>query len=292
MKKTNEHDNSAGSHHRARLLTGVPVTERRLQLAGVSTAVLEGGDGPPIVLLHEQGEFAARWMRLIPDLITSHHVVAPDLPGHGSSEVMEGRLDADRVLSWLDELVERTCPSPPVLVGHMLGGAIAARYAVDHGDRLASLVLIDTFGLHWFRPTPKLALALIRYIGRPSEGTFDRLYQHCAVDLEGMRDEMGERWDPFRAYVVDRARTPALKAALPALMRAFAVRAIPRKALAQIAVPTTLIWGRHDTATKLRVAEAASARYRWPLHVIDDTADDPVLEKPDATLTALRAAIA
>ena len=89
---------------RARLLTGLPVTERRLQLAGVSTAVLEGGDGPPVVLLHEQGEFAARWMRLIPDLVTTHRVIAPDLPGHGSSEVMEGRLDAEHVMSWLDEV--------------------------------------------------------------------------------------------------------------------------------------------------------------------------------------------
>ena len=47
----------AGEDARARLLSGLPVTERRLQLAGVSTAVLEGGDGPPMVLL--AGEFAA-----------------------------------------------------------------------------------------------------------------------------------------------------------------------------------------------------------------------------------------
>jgi hypothetical protein len=32
---------------REQLLEGIPVTERRLELAGVSTAVLEGGDGPP-----------------------------------------------------------------------------------------------------------------------------------------------------------------------------------------------------------------------------------------------------
>lgn len=51
---------SGGSNCRERLLAGIPATERRLQLAGVSTAVLEGGDGPPVVLLHEQGEFAAR----------------------------------------------------------------------------------------------------------------------------------------------------------------------------------------------------------------------------------------
>ncbi len=40
---------------RDRLLEGLPVTERRLDMAGVSTSLLEGGEGPPIVLLHGQG---------------------------------------------------------------------------------------------------------------------------------------------------------------------------------------------------------------------------------------------
>src|SRR5205809_1972776 len=104
MTKTSNHDNSTSNEVRARLLTGLPVTERRLELAGVSTAVLEGGDGPPIVLLHEQGEFAARWLRVIPDLATTNSVVAPDLPGHGASEVIDGPLDPDHVLAWLAEL--------------------------------------------------------------------------------------------------------------------------------------------------------------------------------------------
>ena len=63
----------------------MPVTERRLEFAGISTAVLEGGDGPPVVLLHGPGEYAAKWMRVIPDLVTTHRVVAPDLPGHGTT---------------------------------------------------------------------------------------------------------------------------------------------------------------------------------------------------------------
>jgi len=40
---------------RERLLKDLPLTERWLDLAGVSTSLLEGGDGPPIVLLHGQG---------------------------------------------------------------------------------------------------------------------------------------------------------------------------------------------------------------------------------------------
>src|SRR5688572_21789675 len=125
----------AGAAVRNRLLSGMPLTERRLELAGVSTAVLEGGNGPPVVLLHGAGEFAAVWMRVVPGLVRTHRVVVPDLPGHGSSGVAGDRTDAERVAAWLAELIERTCVSPPALVGHGLGGAVAARFAVDQGDR-------------------------------------------------------------------------------------------------------------------------------------------------------------
>ena len=58
------------------------------------------------------------------------------------------------MLGWLGELIEHTCPSPPALVGHGLGGAIAARFAIAHPDRLSGLVLVDAFGLSPFEPAP------------------------------------------------------------------------------------------------------------------------------------------
>lgn len=276
---------------RARLLAGLPVRERRLRLAGVSTAVLEGGGGPPVVLLHGPGEFAARWMRVIPDLVKTHRVVAPDLPGHGSSKVNDGRLTTDGVLTWLGELIEATCPERPALVGHLLGGAIAARFASKHGDRLSRLVLVDSFGLAWFRPAPRFALALIRTLARPSERNYERFMRYCALDREGLRRRMGASWEALREYSLDRARAPGVKAAMRALMWRLGVPAIPAADLARIAVPTTLIWGRHDLATRLRVAESASARYGWRLRVIEDAADDPPMEQPGAFLEALRQAL-
>ncbi|NIR46488.1 MAG: alpha/beta hydrolase, partial [Gemmatimonadetes bacterium] len=68
------------------MLAGLPVAERRMRLAGIPSAVLEGGDGPPMVLLHGPGESAVNWRWVIPELVTTHRVVAPDLPAHGSSE--------------------------------------------------------------------------------------------------------------------------------------------------------------------------------------------------------------
>jgi pimeloyl-ACP methyl ester carboxylesterase len=78
-------------------------------------------------------------------------------------------------------------------------------------------------------------------------------------------------------------------AALQVLMEQLGMPAIPPAELSRIAVPTTLIWGRHDRATPLASAEAASARYGWPLHVIENANDDPPVEQPEALLRALRA---
>jgi pimeloyl-ACP methyl ester carboxylesterase/ubiquinone/menaquinone biosynthesis C-methylase UbiE len=281
----------AGEGARERLLAGLPVTERRLRLNGVSTAVLEGGDGPAVVLLHGPGEYGAKWLRVIPNLVTTHRVIAPDLPGHGTSEVIDGSPDADRMLAWLDDLIECTCPTPPALVGHVLGGAIAARFASDRRERLSRLVLVDALGLAAFQPAPDFALALTEFISEPTEETHDRLWSRSAFDLDAMRNRMGERWEWIKAYNLDRARTSGLQAAQHSLMEQFGMSAIPPADLARIAVPTSLIWGRHDLATQLPIAQAVSTRYGWPLHVIENAGDDPPMEQPEAFLEALRAAL-
>lgn len=274
------------------LLVGLPIKEKRLRLAGISTTVLAGGDGPPIVLLHGPGEHAAKWLRLIPELVKTHRVIAPDLPGHGASGPVDGKIDADRVLGWLDELIARTCERPPVLVGQIVGGAIAARFAAAHGDRLRCLVLSDSLGLSPFQPAPEFGAALMAFVTEPSAENHDRLWQRCAFDLDTLRDRMGEIWDRLRAYNLDCAQAMSLKPTQQSIMEQFGLQAIPPDELACIRVPTVLIWGRHDLATPLPVAEAASVRYRWPLHVIDGAADDPPIEQPAVFVEVLHAALA
>jgi pimeloyl-ACP methyl ester carboxylesterase len=274
---------------RERLLAELPVTERRLSVAGVSTAVLEGGHGPPVVFL--QAEFAAVWMRVIPELVRTHRVIAPDLPGLGASHVPNGPPGVDTVLTWVGELIEQTCPTPPVLVGKGAGGAIAARFAVDHSDQLQALVLVDTYGLARYRPALGMALTFTGVMLRPTERGLERGFRnYCFADLDGVRGEMGERWEAMAAYALDRFRTPSVRAAMRRLMRPLA-SAIPPHDLARITVPTTLIWGRHDRGVQLNVARLASERYGWALHVIEDARDDPAIEQPQAFLEALRTAL-
>jgi FAD/FMN-containing dehydrogenase/pimeloyl-ACP methyl ester carboxylesterase len=276
---------------RGRLLAEIPGVERRLTAAGISTAVLEGGHGAPLMLLHGPAANAAHWMRVIPDLVLTHRVIAPDLPGHGASATADGLLDDDRVAAWLGELIDATCATPPTLVGLAAGGAIAARFAAAHGDRISRLVLVDTLGLADFAPAPQFGAALNAFLEDPSERTHDGLWRYCALDLDRLRTRMGERWEPFRAYNVERAGSDGAMAALGSLLARFGMHAIPHAELARIAVPTALIWGRDDLATGLAVAEATSDRYGWPLHVIEDCADDPPIEQPAAFAEALRAAL-
>lgn len=293
---TNLHDTTTtprttGEQARAQLLAELSLIERRLELAGVSTAVLEGGDGPPVVLLHDPSEYAAKWFRVLPGLAGTHRVIAPDLPGHGTSRVLRGGLDRDRVRDWLGELIEATCATPPALVGLILGGAIAARFAAAHPDRVSRLVLVDSLGLRPLQPTPEFGQALNAYLTDPNEDTHERLWRYCAFDVDRLRADMGEYWAPFAAYNIDRAAASDVQQSLHQFMEQFAFPGIPPDVLAAISTPTSLIWGRHDLATPLEVAQDASARYGWPLHVIEGAADDPVIEQPEAFLRALRVAL-
>jgi pimeloyl-ACP methyl ester carboxylesterase len=91
-----------------------------------------------------------------------------------------------------------------------------------------------------------------------------------------LREQVGYRWDAFGIEALKWARTKTSMATMRDLMSGFGLRPIPAAYLGQITAPTSLIWGRHDLQTPLRVAEAAGARYGWPLHVIDGARDDPL----------------
>lgn len=282
-------EHSAGERARRRLVAGLPVTERRLPLSGVSTTLLEGGAGPPLVFV--QVEFALVWFRVIPDLVRTHHVIAPDLPGLGESELPDTRYDIDTAMGWLGALIEQTCDARPVLVGKGPAGALAAQFAIHHGDRLAGLVLVDAHGLERFRPRPGMALSYMGVLARPTQQRVERSFgTYCFTDLDRVRADLGERWGWFSAYAVSYFRSKRVKKATRTLLPRLG-KAIPPEDLARISVPTTLIWGRHDVGMRVEVAEAAGARYGWPLQVIDGARDDPALEQPDAFLRALRSAL-
>lgn len=105
------------------------------------------GDGTPVVLIHGFGSDHAAWLFNHEALAEGRVVYALDLPGHGGSakSVSDGSVAglAAAVVAFLDAVEVKKAH----LVGHSLGGAIAARIAETHPDRVASLTLVAPAGL-------------------------------------------------------------------------------------------------------------------------------------------------
>jgi len=275
--------------NRDRLLDGLPVEERRLDVNGVATSVLEGGQGPPVVLLHGGSQAGGVvWSRVIPRLTEGRRIVVPDLPGLGESEPV-ARLDAAAVADWLQRLLRLTCDDRPTLIAHSLPTSFAARFAARHGDLLRQLVLIGSPALGSFRPPPALMVAAMRLNLRPSQRNLERFSRWPYHHPDRIRTEHGEWHDALDAYLLTRATIPHVKRTMRRLVKV-GTQQIPDTELERIAVPTALVWGRHDRMAPLRLAHAASTRFGWPLHVIDDAGHIPHVEQPEAFLDALEEA--
>ena len=97
-----------------------------VQIMGAETA-------PTVLLLHGTGASAHSFRGLMPLLSDSYHVVAPDLPGHGFTEMPEERSGlslwgmAWRIASLLDGL----SLSPVIVAGHSAGAAILVHMALS-----------------------------------------------------------------------------------------------------------------------------------------------------------------
>lgn len=270
----------AASGARDRLLAGLPITERRLDVDGISTSVLVGGAGDTLVLLHGIGSFAAEWSLVIPRLAEKYRVVVPDLPGVGSSDVRGGPLDADALTTWLLGLIEQTCDDPPTLVGHSAGGGLAARFAIRYPRHARRVVLVDASSLGLFRPRLGVVVALIRFGARPGRASRDRFLRQVLADPQRARASWGERWDALEAYDLEQAGDKSVGDANSQLVRQIGARRIPEDRLRAIEVPISLVWGMQDRLIPFRIAKRASTRFGWPLVGIDGCGHGPQIEHP------------
>jgi pimeloyl-ACP methyl ester carboxylesterase len=130
------------------------------------------GDGPPVVLLHGVTRRWQDWLSVVPFLTTRWRVYALDFRGHGRSDRTPG---AYRIADYAPDVIDflRSEPDEPaILIGHSLGGNVAARVAAGAAERVRAVVLED----------PPLGMAGDRIGETPFLETFRVFIQHAGSD--------------------------------------------------------------------------------------------------------------
>jgi pimeloyl-ACP methyl ester carboxylesterase len=245
--------------------------EARHDVNGIDTAVLTAGEGAPIVVLHGGGT-APGFDELLP-LADGAQLILPFHPGFGASADDPG-IDGvqDYVLHYLD-LLDRLRLDEISLVGHSLGGYLAATIALQQPDRVRRLVLMAPWGLHVpEHPT-------VDFFSIPEDQVLSYLYSDPA-QFDG---------PPPAEFLAERAREAA-SLALVAGQRPYDAKL--QKWLHRISAPTLILWGEADRL--IPVAQAAVWAGPIPGSEVRTFAGAPHLlfnESPDA-VTATGAFIA
>jgi pyruvate dehydrogenase E2 component (dihydrolipoamide acetyltransferase) len=113
----------------------------RLRYAG------KGSDGPIVLLLHGFGGNLDNWLFNVDALAERNAVLALDLPGHGQSDPRLPGATLEDLAAFVARFLEAVGGRRAHVIGHSMGGAIAAQLALDHPDRVESVTLIGSAGL-------------------------------------------------------------------------------------------------------------------------------------------------
>lgn len=248
--------------------------------AGVRTRYLMAGDGPTtVVFIHGFGSTADSWRNNFSALASKYTVVAVDVRGFGytsrdPASEYSPRAFATHVATFLDQLGVRR----PVLVGHSLGGEVAMRIALQRPDDVAGLVLVGSAGAPGrSRPTAPpvpepLRTAVLRLLESPRVvrwGLEAAFYDDSKVDREMVRQyrrPLQVEGAEEMLWRMARTRTPALNAS----------------EIAQLRVPTVLVWGKQDALVPLSDGIELAATIPGARLVVVDRAGHMVHEeRPD-----------
>lgn len=244
---------------------------RRTDLAlerGLRVALFEAGrtdtEAPVVVFVHGMGHWTqAAWDFLAAHLEETHRLVAFDLPGFGDSAKPEATYALDYFAMALREVVERCRLDRFALVGHSLGGLIAAKYASLHPADVRLLGLIAPAG---FLRTPKLALRiagsrpvswLFRRI-RPSRRFVRRTFTSAVHDASSVPEDYHAH-----AYALsqDTAMTGAFVRVYAGAMRELLRMDALHGELRRYTGPVSIVWGKQDRFVPIRALPATRRVY-------------------------------
>ena len=263
------------------LLAGLE--ERLYERRGAVIRTFEGGEGPPLLLVHGFGGAAWNFSELAP-LLPGRRLIIPDLPGHGASSP----LPAPTLAGFADVLAELLDGQADVL-GHSMGGVVALRLAERHPSLVRSLVLAAAAGISSSTRFAEITIALTgiiqpgRIAGR-RVGLVARSRRLRRFVFEGFEVANADLLTERAVHGFLRGptmHTDALGAGLAL------VADDPRRDLDRVRCPVLILWGARDKQVPLEDGFEYARRLGAPLRVIADCGHLLIGERPDVCARAV-----
>jgi len=260
---------------------------RTLDVDGLRLHYLDWGNpgGPPIVCVHGYTSSAQAFNALARRLRDRHHVVAPDVRGHGESGWSpSGAYRYSDQVGDLAALVDKLGLTRFTLVGTSMGGIIAMAYAGAHPDRLAHLVINDIgpdveagsqriTQMVGSRPddfaTLDDAMAYRRQMSPIVAGRSPEDQRELALGVLRQRPDGRWIWKMDPEYIRQRVRVgaPQRPALWPALQR--------------VTCPTLVVWGSDsDVLSESQARRMVGALPKGELVTVPGVGHAPTLVEP------------
>lgn len=254
--------------------------------------VLDSGSGGKtqqqhhVLFIHGLGSSADRWLD-IPDAlsIAGLHTIAMDLPGFGLSDKPEDTdYTIEQFVRFVADFIQQVglakdkefSSSKTSIVGHSLGGYIAAQLAVEHPELVDKLVLIDTSGM-LDGPTPLLQQYLDAAMS-PTKESVRAVFEQLVADPIRIPDALVDGF-------IYRISQPGAKHAFKSAFDNSVYSQIGTDRLKQIGgdnkIPVLIIWGMQDKLIPLNYFKILHEAIEGSkVEIVEDAGHAPFAEKP------------
>jgi pimeloyl-ACP methyl ester carboxylesterase len=258
---------------------------RTLEIGGRKVNVIDtGGESkPPLLWIHGLSGLWQNWLLNLPAFMDRYRCIAPDLPGFGASEMPREDISIRGYARTVEAICQQLGVDGPTVIGNSMGGFVGAELAISQPTRVAKLVLVSAAGLstEYHATEPVLVAARLWAFATARTGArvdpVVRRRRLRRLILQGVVRYPEKLSAPLTWELVQGADRPGFLQGLRAnLEYSF------RDRLAQIEVPTLIVWGRNDMLVPVGDAE----RYQRLIgdnaraEIFEDTGHVPMIERP------------
>jgi 4,5:9,10-diseco-3-hydroxy-5,9,17-trioxoandrosta-1(10),2-diene-4-oate hydrolase len=241
-----------------------------IQLGEFDARYLTGGQGEPVIFIHGGGSGSKSWLQIAKNLSKYHTVYVPDLPGFGATSLKDAQFTLLDYVSFIEYFSNYLGLDRFSLIGHSIGGYMAAQYALKYPDKVSKLVLVNSLGLGkeialWVRV---LSSAIFRKgLGQPLLAILKAVWNlarllhspfNYAIPISQIKVDIGKYITNLEGQTI-----------------------VLLNSLSQLLMPTLIVWGARDTIVPVKQAYvAAQAIANCELRIFEECGHSVHSQKP------------